>query len=315
MEILQNKYLRNGGGESMYSPEGSLASPSVGRTRKGADDNRYLWPQMLRAIREIRPTWVVGENVAGILTMVQPGAEVEVGGQASLFGEDYRKEYCTDKNMLSKPFVETLNVKDTPSNRYLFRLVPLEHRTEGTEFGLLQDLLPTPTAIDAGTGRMNKSLSPNAKERTTIAMAAKMGLLPTPMATDIRHEKRVKELKAAGGNTFHSRKMERRARTVLWIGWIFTDCCRPLRQATKYGNDQRTERWSEPDERFKTQYSSSIWEKFPTQSPICSGDDGLSGRLDGITFSKWRQESVKAYGNAIVPQVAYEIFKAIELCQ
>lgn len=64
---------------------------SLAGQRKGADDNRYLWPQMLRAIREIRPTWVVGENVAGILTVVQPGAEVEVGGQASLFGEDYRK--------------------------------------------------------------------------------------------------------------------------------------------------------------------------------------------------------------------------------
>ena len=89
----------------------------------------------------------------------------------------------------------------------------------------------------------------------------------------------------------------------------------PYGKRQKYGNDQRTERWSEPDERFKTQYSSSIWEKFPTQSPICIGDDGLSGRLDGITFSKWRQESVKAYGNAIVPQVAYEIFKAIELCR
>jgi DNA (cytosine-5)-methyltransferase 1 len=34
--------------------------------------------------------------------------------------------------------------------------------------------------------------------------------------------------------------------------------------------------------------------------------------LDGITFSNWRKESVKAYGNAIVPQVAFEIFKAIE---
>lgn len=34
--------------------------------------------------------------------------------------------------------------------------------------------------------------------------------------------------------------------------------------------------------------------------------------MDGIAFSKWRQESIKAYGNAIVPQVAYEIFKAIE---
>jgi DNA (cytosine-5)-methyltransferase 1 len=34
--------------------------------------------------------------------------------------------------------------------------------------------------------------------------------------------------------------------------------------------------------------------------------------LDGITFSKWRNESIKAYGNAIVPQVVYQIFKAIE---
>jgi DNA (cytosine-5)-methyltransferase 1 len=33
--------------------------------------------------------------------------------------------------------------------------------------------------------------------------------------------------------------------------------------------------------------------------------------LDGITFSKWRQESIKAFGNAIVPQVALKIFKAI----
>jgi DNA (cytosine-5)-methyltransferase 1 len=33
--------------------------------------------------------------------------------------------------------------------------------------------------------------------------------------------------------------------------------------------------------------------------------------LDGITLSKWRTETVKAYGNSIVPQVAYQIFKAI----
>jgi DNA (cytosine-5)-methyltransferase 1 len=50
---------------------------------------------------------------------------------------------------------------------------------------------------------------------------------------------------------------------------------------------------------------------FPSQSPICGGDDGLPTELDGITFPKWRQESIKGYGNAIVPQVAYEIFKVI----
>ena len=56
------------------------------------------------------------------------------------------------------------------------------------------------------------------------------------------------------------------------------------------------------------------WGNFPqTQPTICTGDDGLSTQLDGITFSKWRNESIKAAGNAIVPQVAYQIFRAIEL--
>ena len=54
------------------------------------------------------------------------------------------------------------------------------------------------------------------------------------------------------------------------------------------------------------------WEEFPTQSPVCGRDDGVPHELDGITFSSWRQQSVKGYGNAIVPQVIHEIFKAIE---
>ena len=133
-----------------------------------------------------------------------------------------------------------LSVRDMPSSRLLFRLVPSEHPTGETGFGLLptamtqglkragkngrtefyplellptptvmedrrkpnggtarqkklmsnlnpfsiQELLPTPTAIDSSTGRMNKSQSPNAKERTTVALAAKMGLLPTPNAAE-----------------------------------------------------------------------------------------------------------------------------------
>jgi DNA (cytosine-5)-methyltransferase 1 len=54
------------------------------------------------------------------------------------------------------------------------------------------------------------------------------------------------------------------------------------------------------------------WETFPTKPPVCGGNDGVPDQLDGITFSKWRFESIKAYGNAIVPQVAYEIFKTIQ---
>lgn len=94
---------------------------------------------------------------------------------------------------------------DIPSNRLIFQLAVSEHHTEETEFGLLPTvqtqglkrcnrkgktefiplyLLPTPTATDKGSGRINKSLSPNAAERPTLALAAKQGLLPTPCAIE-----------------------------------------------------------------------------------------------------------------------------------
>jgi DNA (cytosine-5)-methyltransferase 1 len=61
-----------------------------------------------------------------------------------------------------------------------------------------------------------------------------------------------------------------------------------------------------------SKFERTSWETFPTKPPVCGGNDGLPDQLDGITFSKWRHESLKAYGNAIVPQVAFEIFKVIQ---
>ena len=74
--------------------------------RAGDKDDRYLWPEMLRAIREIQPEWVVGENVAGIISMVESGEDVEMGRSDNLFEESiiYRKEQQYTIERICKDF-------------------------------------------------------------------------------------------------------------------------------------------------------------------------------------------------------------------
>lgn len=148
---------------------------------RGTEDDRYLWPAMLDVIRTVRPRWVVGENVYGIvnwsegLVFEQVCADLEAAGYEV---QPYIIPACgvgaptvgTDVGLL--PTVQTQGLKRCVNGKMVF--MPLS-------------LLPTPTAIDAGSGRMNKSLSPNASERPTLAMASKMGLLPTPTANDAKN--------------------------------------------------------------------------------------------------------------------------------
>lgn len=139
MKTSRKQILQSGVEKSMSSPEVFLPAfflaPDSERERKmTATSGRKCYERY-----EIQPDWVVGENVAGILSMVQPGSETALGREESLFGEVDRKEYCIGRNTSSKQCVTTLNVKDISSNRLLFRLVPSERRTEET----VSSLLPT----------------------------------------------------------------------------------------------------------------------------------------------------------------------------
>lgn len=73
---------------------------------------------------------------------------------------------------------------------------------------------------------------------------------------------------------------------------------------------------SKKPERQNSYYSGweRDWREVATSTCNARMDDGLPREVDGISYSfaKWRNESIKAYGNAIVSQVAMEIFRAIK---
>ena len=82
------------------------------------------------------------------------------------------------KSSSSKPYAETLSVKDIPSNRLLFRLVPSVRRTGETEFGLL------PTVQTAGMALHPKGSGQRYLRGSALEQAVQSGPLPTPTASD-----------------------------------------------------------------------------------------------------------------------------------
>ena len=208
---------------------------SVAGKRKGTEDDRYLWPEMLGVIRVVQPRWVVGENVYGIVSW---------------------------------------------SDGLVFEQVCADLEAEGYE--VQPYVLPA-----CGVG------APHQRYRTWfVAHRADAGI------EDVRERK---DEILSGGDAADTDGHRFR----LWKG----------KQIAIGGSES------------PTHLSDEIpgWQDFPTQSPVRRGDDGLSDWLDfdavfeGIptprrikkACNRWREQAIKAYGNAVVPQVVLQIFETI----
>ena len=235
--------------------------------RKGKDDDRHLWPEMLRVIREIQPRFVVGENVAGLLSWNNGMVFHEI--ITDLENEGYE----------TQAFLIPACATNAPHRRD--RIWFIAH-TDGTEQG-----------NDIGENIGQEGEIWRGKEVNVFGELCGNG-----NATDTDNG-------SGSRNTVQTRGTEFKELHEPPSNFMHTNnTIKPW----EYIGQKRKGQFDGPDSRIRI----NNFENFPTQSPICGGDDGIPTELDGITFPKWRNESIKGYGNAVVPQVVYQIFKAIE---
>ena len=312
---------------------------SVAGKRKGTEDNRYLWTEMLRAIRQIQPTWVVGENVAGILTMVQPGETVKVGRTPSLFEKDYniyRKEQqfivetiCSDferEGYSVQPFVIPACSIGAPHQRDRVWFIAQRNasnssnaRAEGLrerEAEILSSRAATYSACSRYTAQQThqrverEGRSDNGKQKKRRT---------TPERSDGLHQlsRDFTDAMCAG-----FQKARREFETERSAGIVQQDGLAANSDGKRWqkGNDDdgqsegAQEAKSGKEQFIGTDCPQDWWRFFPTVAPVCLGNDGLPFDVSRLTipFTRWRQEAIKALGNAMVPQVVCELFKAIE---
>jgi DNA (cytosine-5)-methyltransferase 1 len=207
--------------------------------RLGNEDERHLWPEMLRTIQEVQPRWVVGENVLGLTNW--NGGLVFNEVQVDLEAKGYEVQ----------AFILPACAKNAP------------HRRDRVWFVAYSNLYNDKRkvgSIDAKEKRISKE-----------------------------YRKEYSPSREFSGTNIQD------VTNTNKIGF-----------STKMGNGELGRELG-----FTKRDEQNMWNSFPTQPPICGGNDGLPTELDSISLSKYRKESLMAYGNAIVPQVAYEIFKAI----
>lgn len=223
---------------------------SLAGRRKGTDDDRYLWPEMLRAIREISPRWVVGENVLGIINWSQGLVLEQVC--TDLEAEGYEVQpYLLPACGVNAPHqrYRVWFVAHTQSNRDNRRTRPMCCKKRGSD-----SQLPT-------------------------QLIQRSGLWPIANTDD--------------------KRFEQQSRNTL----------------------------ADQSRQFSRDTAPCGFDAFPTQSPVCRGDDGLSDWLDieavyvGLgakrrrtarPYPRWRQAAIKGFGNAVVPQVPFQIMEAIK---
>jgi DNA (cytosine-5)-methyltransferase 1 len=235
---------------------------SVAGQRKGKEDDRYLWAEMLRVIGEVQPKFVVGENVTGIIGMALDTVLSDLEAQ-NYTTETYIIPACS-KNAWHRrdrvwivAYSNSIRWQDEQKeNGQTLHNRNGNGSTEEQSRGEQQRRTGKPSDILSDTteqGFQNRG-------RTQMADTGKAEQEPERLCSDGERLQDATNSNDTG--------------------------CKEQRQPITDGTELFAPKCS------------SWWETEPAVGRVA---DGLSGRVDRL----------KGLGNAIVPQVAYEIFRSI----
>ena len=247
---------------------------SVAGKRRGQDDDRYLWDETIRVVAETKPKWFVGENVEGIINI---------------------------------------------NNGLVLRQVQTDLEKEGFQ---VQCLVIPASGIGAWHQRKRVWIIANSNSRLSIGENKEIqtrGNTINSSSKDVsnsnsrlrRGRRTEQESRANEIWRFYTPKEEQ---TKQYIRSKAVRCDALSREDVQYTNNQRLQKSyvskeSNEKSRIISKRCNDItkfktW--WQTQSELCGVPHGISYELDSN-----RSKRIKALGNSIVPQIAYEIGKAI----
>jgi DNA (cytosine-5)-methyltransferase 1 len=250
---------------------------SAAGKRKGKEDERHLWPYMLETIKSVRPRWVVGENVLGLVNWSNGLVFHEV--QADLEAAGYEVW----------PYVLPAAAVNAPHRRD--RIWFVAHTIDNNR------RCAQSNRHEKGEFILGESKRFSEKRDATDTLPVRLQQCEDSGEVEDRQG----QVCGTGGELADGIEAD---------GKVSDAADTDVKRGEKHNISGITEKQIFINRTLNERIPD--WQRFPSVSPICGRDDGIPNRLDAITFSKWRNESIKAYGNAVCPQVVHQIFKAIQ---